>query len=173
MLLNNELAPIGSPLNLFDKSLMTISLAAMGNSNKIVLYDEINQNLIITDLSLNILSQSHITFPGEFHATDMQVVPEHRIALLDTIHGICLFDFFGTFEREVPIPEVKAMQLMKDQIIYLKNKALYQYTLPTETSPMNIRPLEIKMPVKAFHLWQNTLYFIDNQYIVWKLPLVI
>ena len=50
VLLNNELAPIGTPLDLFDRSLITISLAAMGNSNKIVLYDETNQNLIITDL---------------------------------------------------------------------------------------------------------------------------
>lgn len=163
VLLNNELSPIGAPLSLFDRSIMTVSLAAMGNPNKIVLYDEANQDLIITDLNLKLLSRTDITFPGEFHPTDMQVVTEHRIALLDTLHGICLFDFFGTFEREIPIPGIKAMQLMKDQIIYLKDKALYQYTLPTETSPMDIQPLEIKMPVKTFHLWRDVLYFIDEK----------
>jgi hypothetical protein len=168
LLLNNELSPICSPINLFDRSLMTISLVAMGNPSKIVLYDEANQNLIITDFSLNTISQSHITFPGEFHPTDMQVVPEHRIALLDTLHGICLFDFFGTFEREIPIPGIKAMQLMKDQIIYLKDKAVYQYILPSETSPMSISSLEITIPVKAFHLWRNELYIIDDQDVAWK-----
>jgi hypothetical protein len=168
MLLNNELAPIGASLSLFERSLMTVSLAAMGNPNKIVLYDEANQDLLITDLSLNLLSKTHITFPGEFHPTDMQVVPEHRIALLDTLHGICLFDFFGTFEREIPIPGIKTIQLMKDQIIYLKDKAVYQYILPSESSPMSINSLEIKMPVKAFHLWRDELYVIDDHDVAWK-----
>ena len=162
VLLNSELSPIGSSLNLLDKSLTTVSLAAMGNPNKIVLYDEANQNLTLTDLNLNILSQSRITFPGEFHPTDMQVIPEHRIALLDTLHGIYLFDFFGTFEKEIPIPDVKAMQLMKDQVIYLRANKLYQYSLPTASSPMSIETIDIQLPeIKQFHFFQNTLYYID------------
>ena len=168
VLLNNELSPLSAPLSLFDRSLMTVSLAAMGNPNKIVLYDEANQDLLINDLSLKLLSRTDITFPGEFHPTDMQVVPEHRIALLDTLHGICLFDFFGTFEREIPIPGIKTIQLMKDQIIYLKDKAVYQYILPSESSPMSINSLEIKMPVKAFHLWRDELYVIDDHDVAWK-----
>ena len=165
VLLNNELAPIERPLDLFGKSLTTVSLAAMGNPNKIVLYDEANQDLIITDLSLNLLSRSHITFPGEFHPTDMQVVSEHRIALLDTLHGICLFDFFGTYEREIPIPNVKAMQLMKDQIIYLKDSKLYSYTLPTTSTPMNVEELETGPLnlIKQFHIFKNVLYYIDER----------
>ena len=171
-LLNNELSPIGTPLSLFDKSLMTVSLAAMGNPNKIVLYDEANQDLIITDLSLNELSRSHITFQGEFHPTDMQVVTEHRIALLDTLHGICLFDFFGTFEREIPIPGIQAMQLMKDRIIYLKDNTLYKYVLPTAYFPMSIEALDINLPkIKQFYVFQNTLYYIDDQHIPYKIDL--
>lgn len=172
MLLNNELAPVGIPLNLFDKSLMTVSLAAMGSSNKMVLYDEVNQNLILTDLSLNIQSQSHITFPGEFHATDMQVVPEHRIALLDTIHGICLFDFFGTFEREIPIPGIERMQLMKDRIVYLRDGQLWRYNLPSSTAPISLQPIALEMPeILDFHIGKDVLYYIDTQHIVWKIPL--
>jgi hypothetical protein len=169
LLLNNELSPINGPLSLFDKGLMTVSLAAMGNPNKIVLYDEANQDLIITDLSLNMLSQTHITFPGEFHPTDMQVVPEHRIALLDTLNGICLFDFFGTFEKMIPIPEVQAMQFMKDQIIYLKDNTLYRYRIPTESSPMYIETIDIKIPnITQFRFFQDKLYYIDdNDHPMW------
>lgn len=170
VLLNNELSPLSAPLSLFDRSLMTISLAAMGNPNKIVLYDEANQDLLINDLSLKLLSRTDITFPGEFHPTDMQVVPEHRIALLDTLHGICLFDFYGTFEREIPIPGIQAMQLMKDCIIYLKDKTLYRYTLPTETSPLSIQEINISIPeIFAFQLSHNYLYYIDNENIVWRI----
>lgn len=172
LLLNHELAPIDKPLNLFDKSWMTVNLAAMGNPNQIVLYDEANQELTITDLSLNPLSRTHITFPGEFHPTDMQVVPEHRIALLDTMNGICLFDFFGTFEREIPIQNIKAMQLMKDRIVFLKENTLYQYDLPTASSPMSLHPLAIKLPdTEKFHIRQNSLYVIDKQKTAWKIRL--
>lgn len=168
-LLDNELSPINGPLSLFDKSLMTVSLAAMGNPNKIVLYDEANQDLIITDLSLNVLSQTHITFPDEFHPTDMQVVPEHRIALLDTLRGICLFDFFGTYDKMIPIPNVQAMQFKKECIFYLKNNTLYKYTLPTAYLPMSIDSLDIILPkIKQFHLFQNTLYYIDERNIPFK-----
>jgi len=172
VLLNNELAPIGKPLNLFDKSLMTVTLAAMGNPNTIVLYDEANQELILTDLSLNIQSRSPITFPGEFHPTDMQALPEHRIALLDTARGICLFDFFGTFEREIPIPGIRKMQLMKDRIFYLREGQLWRYDLPSSTAPMGITPLDIKLPdTETFHIRQNQLYFIDSQHKVWHVTL--
>lgn len=169
ILLNNELAPISSPLNLFEKSLNTVSLAAMGNPNKIVLYDDANQELIITDLSLNVLNRTHITFPGEFHPSDMQVVPEHRIALLDTLHGICLFDFYGTFDREIPIPDIKDMQLTKDQIIYLKNNVLYRYSIPTASSPMSIETIDIQLPnIKQFRFFQNNFYYIDdNNHPMW------
>ena len=172
ILLNNELAPIGNPLNLFDKSLMTVTLAAMGNPNTIVLYDEANQELILTDLNLNVSSRTHVAFPGEFRPTDMQVLPEHRIALLDNQHGICLFDFYGTFEREIPIPGITAMQLMKDQIIFLKDKTLYQYTLPSETTTLEIKPLDMEMPdMKTFHIRHHFLYYIDNQDVAWKIQL--
>ena len=165
MLLNNELSPIGTPLNLFNTSLMTVGLAAMGNPNKIVLYDEANQDLLITDLSLKLLSRTDITFPGEFHPTDMQVLPEHRIALLDTVRGICLFDFFGTFEREIPIPGIKAMQLMKNQIIYLKDNKLYSYSLPTTSTPMTVEEINIplRQEIKTFRFFQNVLYYIDEK----------
>lgn len=170
LLLNNELAPIGNPLQLFDNFMMTFSLAAMGNPNKIVLWDENNQYLLITDLSLKPINWTHVASPGEFQPTDMQVVPEHRIALLDTLRGIWLLDFYGTFEREIPIPGITAMQLMKDRVIYLKDNTLYKYNFPTAYSPMSIEALDINLPkIKQFQIFQNTLYYIDTDNIPYKI----
>jgi len=164
ILLNNELAPISSPLNLFDKSLMTVSLAAMGNPNKIVLYDEANQDLLITDLSLNVLTRTHITFPGEFHPSDMQVIPEHRIALLDTLRGICFFDFFGTFEKEIPVPNIKIMQLEKDGAIYYQNNQIFHYRMPSAKNPLREPAIIFSKPnLKDFDINAGKLYYIDNQ----------
>ena len=164
VLLNNELAPISSPLNLFDRSLMTVSLAAMGNPKKIVLYDEANQDLLITDLSLNVLTRTHITFPGEFHPSDMQVIPDHRIALLDTLHGICLFDFFGTFEKEIPTPDIKIMQLEKDGVVYYQNSQIFHYRMPSPTTPLREPAVIFAWPnIKDFDVNAGGLYYIDNQ----------
>jgi hypothetical protein len=102
----------------------------------------------------------------------MQVVPEHRIALLDTIHGICLFDFFGTFEREIPIPGIERMQLMKDRIVYLRDGQLWRYNLPSSTAPISLQPIALEMPeILDFHIGKDVLYYIDTQHIVWKIPL--
>lgn len=164
VLLDNTLSPINAPLNLFEKSLMTVNLAAMGNPNKMVLYDEANQDLLITDLSLNVLTRTHITFPGEFHPTDLQVVPEHRIALLDTINGICLFDFFGTFEREIPIPNIKSMQLEKDGIIYLQNHQIFHYRMPSIKTPLREPAIIFSSSrIKDFNINSGGLYYIDDQ----------
>lgn len=164
VLLNNELAPISSPLNLFDKSLMTISLAAMGNPNKIVLYDEANQDLLITDLSLNVLTRTHITFPDEFHPSDMQVIPDHRIALLDTLQGICFFDFFGTFEKEIPVPDIKIMQLEKDGVIYYQNNQIFHYRIPSAKTPLREPAIMFSWPrLKDFNVNSGRLYYIDSQ----------
>ena len=155
VLLNNELAPISSPLNLF---------AAMGNSNKIVLYDEANQDLLITDLSLNVLTRTHITFPSEFHPSDMQVIPDHRIALLDTLQGICLFDFFGTFEKEIPIAGIKIMQLEKGGVIYYQNSQIFHYRMPTDKTPLREPAIMFSWPhIKDFDVNAGGLYYIDNQ----------
>lgn len=174
VLLNNELAPIGNPLQLFDNFMMTFSLAAMGNPNKIVLWDENNQYLLITDLSLKPINWTHVASPGEFQPTDMQVVPEHRIALLDTLRGIWLLDFYGTFEREIPIPGIQRMQLMKDRIIYLRDGRLWRYDLPSSISPMNLQPIDLDIPdVIDFHIGKDALYYIDNQHVVRKIPMEI
>jgi hypothetical protein len=102
----------------------------------------------------------------------MQVVPEHRIALLDTAHGICLFDFFGTFEREIPIPGITRMQLTKDRIYYLRDGQLWRYELPSSTTPLNLQPIALDLPeILDFHIGKDVLYYIDTQHIVWKIPL--
>jgi hypothetical protein len=102
----------------------------------------------------------------------MQAVPEHRIALLDTAHGICLFDFFGTFEREIPIPGIQRMQLMKDRIVYLRDGQLWRYDLPSSVTPINLQPIALELPeILDFHIGKGVLYYIDTQHVVWKIPL--
>ena len=55
------------------------------------------------------------------------------------------------------------MQLLKDQIIYLKNNILYRYSIPTASSPMSIETIDIQLPsIKQFRFFQDKLYYIDD-----------
>lgn len=168
-LLDNELAPIGNlPISLFDYSMMEVSLVAMGGSDRLVLYDE-NKNLLVTDLNMHTKAAVHDPFPTDFKASDMQVVPEHRIALLDTLQGIFLFDIYCTLVKTIPIPGIQKMQLEKDYIIYLKDNQLYKYSFPTAATSMEVQPLGIPLPeVKDFHLHNGVLYYIDSENRVYR-----
>lgn len=139
VLLNNKLAPIGNELDLFEHDLTSITLAALFGNNQIVLFDEPNQDLYITDLNLNVVNKTHCSFPEEIAPFSLQSESDHCIMLVDSLKGIFFFDRFGTFERRLPITGILSAQLYGDNLIYLKDNTLYQYNRKkleqTHTSP--------------------------------------
>ncbi len=163
-LLNNELVEINSKLNLFDKGWMNIALASMGSSDRIVLYNNIKQELLITDLNLNIVSISHIQFSEEFNPTDIQVVPNQQIALIDTSKGICLFDFYGTYEKQIPLRNVPSVHFRKNHFFYFQNGKLYKYTLPSDKSPLKIEEVlyDFEPKIKAFTIVLENVFYINS-----------
>lgn len=127
VLLDNTLSPIGNELDLFEHDLNSVTLAALFGNNRIVLFDETNQDLYITDLNLNVVSKTHCTFPEEIAPFSLQSEPDHCIMLIDSMKGIFFFDRFGTFEQRLPITGILSAQLSGENIIYLKDNTLYQY----------------------------------------------
>ncbi len=149
-MLNNKLAPIGNELDLFEHDMTSITLAALFGNNRIVLFDEPNQDLYITDLNLNVVTKTHCSFPEEIAPFSLQSESDHCIMLVDSLKGIFFFDRFGTFERRLPITGILSAQLYGDNLIYLKDNTLYQYNRKkleqTHTSPSFIpNSKEIRM----------------------------
>lgn len=127
VLLDNTLSPIGNELDLFEHDLTSVTLAALFGNNRIVLFDETNQDLYITDLNLNVVSKTHCTFPEEIAPFSLQSEPDHCIMLIDSMKGIFFFDRFGTFEQRLPITGILSAQLSGENIIYLKDNSIYFY----------------------------------------------
>lgn len=127
VLLDNTLSPIGNVLDLFEHDFVSVTLAALFGNNRIVLFDETNQDLYITDLNLNVVSKTHCTFPEEITPFILQSESDHCIMLVDSLKGVFFFDRFGTFEQRLPIIGILSAQLSGENIIYLKDNTLYQY----------------------------------------------
>lgn len=127
VLLNNTLSPIGNELDLFEHDLTSVTLAALFGNNRIVLFDETNQDLYITDLNLNIVSKTHCTFPEEIAPFSLQSESDHCIMLVDSLKGVFFFDRFGTFDKTFPIPGIIDAQLYGENLIYLKDNSIYFY----------------------------------------------
>lgn len=127
VLLDNTLSPIGNELDLFAHDLTSVTLAALFGNNRIVLFDETNQDLYITDLNLNVVSKTHCSFPEETTPFILQSESDHCIMLVDSLKGAFFFDRFGTFERRLSITGILSAQLSGDNLIYLKDNILYQY----------------------------------------------
>ena len=127
VLLNNTLSPIGNELDLFEHDLTSITLAALFGNNRIVLFDETNQDLYITDLNLNVVSKTHCTFPEEIAPFSLQSESDHCIMLVDSLKGVFFFDRFGTFDKTFPIPGIIDAQLYGENLIYLKDNSIYFY----------------------------------------------
>ena len=159
-LLDNKLLPITKPLNLFDKSLFSISLAALLGTSQIVLYDEANQDLLITDLNLNILNKTHCDFSKNFAPQLLKINSEKEILLVDSISGVYFFDTFGTFVKKIALPHIEDAQLFKNTLIFLKNNHLHSYHLLTLEH--NDIEMVASYAIKAFELTRFYSIFLDK-----------
>ena len=124
--LNDKLSPIGDKVNLFFKGYTTIGLATYSTRNELILYDESNTDLVILDFYFREKERVHYDFQ-EFHPILLQDVNEKMIVMQDSQQGVFFFDNFGTFEKNIAIASELPVQIIKDQIFYVKNNQLNRY----------------------------------------------
>lgn len=125
--LDNTLSPIGNELDLFEHNFTSITLAALFGNNHIVLFDEPNQDLYITDLNLNTVTKTHCTFPENIEPFSLQTIEDQCIMLIDSTYGAFFFDRFGTYDKTFPIQGITSAQLHGNSILYLKDNTGYSY----------------------------------------------
>lgn len=129
LFLDNKLAPLGNPLNLFANNFNNVTLAAFATTNRLVLFDQSNQDLIITDLSLNVISKTHLTF-DEFTPTQLQVCNEKDIVLNNPSDGIYFFDKFGTFDKKIDLPNIRYLYLNSQlDLFHIIQNSLFSYNM--------------------------------------------
>jgi len=126
LFLNDKLAPIGDPIDIFAKGMTTISLATYSTKNNIILFDESNTDLIILDFYFQEKERIHYDF-NEFHPFMLKDIHEKMLLMQDAKQGMFFFDGFGTFEKNIALYSDYPMQWLDNQFIYIKDKQLHSY----------------------------------------------
>lgn len=158
-LLDDKLAPIGNNIALFEKNLNTISLATMIGTNRIALYDNANQDLLIIDLFANIINTTHCSFDSDFQPCSLQSYHEESIMLLDSLQGIYVFDILGTFKNKINIANIKSFCNIGSTIIFLQNGRILSY----DTKHLDFQETGVDNPqLQDFRISPNYFYFLEK-----------
>lgn len=130
ILLDRTLSEIKS-INLFDLNIFEPQAVALSNDNHIWIYDPINFQLKKISRAGVVLFQSK---PLN-QATQAILQPtflierNNQLFLGDTLNGIFIFDGFGQLKKQIQIPDIHQIQILSDQLLYLKKGKLYSYSL--------------------------------------------
>jgi len=159
LFLDNKLAPIGNPLDLFASNFNTITLAAFATTNRLVLFDQSNQDLYITDLNLKVISKTHCTF-DQFNPTQLQVFHEQNIIFNNPVDGVYFFDKFGTYEKKISIPNINYFHFIKNsELYYLSNDGLFLYSMKEMQQYLMMFTEHM---TKSVYIYSEYAYFLDN-----------
>lgn len=165
--LDDKLSPVGNRLNLFEHNLNTVSLATFASPNRIILFDESNQDLIITDMALNIIGKTHCTFDN-FAPSQIQIVKEKTILLNNPPNGVYFFDIFGSYDRRLSIPNIQDLQLVGNSLYYTTDGKLQRYNiLKMEKTEI---PLPCSSPTRQFCITPNIVWTLNRDGI-YKIPI--
>ena len=157
--LNDKLSPIGDKVNLFFKGFTTIGLATYSTRNELILYDESNTDLVILDFYFREKERVHYDFQ-EFHPMLLQDVNEKMIVMQDSQQGVFFFDNFGTFEKNIAIASELPVQIIKDQIFYVKNNQLNRYNFQRLDQQ---QLCEIPEEVVQVLVYQDKIILLDDK----------
>ena len=167
VLLDNTLSPAGNALSLFDHGLYSITLAAFAGTNRIALFDDAAQQLLLTDLDLNIVNSTPVDAGPDFHPTLIESSLDKNVLMADSLLGILFFDKFGSFERKLPLTDVQSMQMQGNNLYYLKDDNLYNYDLLALDIILVSNGLS---DIRAFRRTNSNLYLLDKEGILTHRP---
>lgn len=159
-ILDNNLVSISGDIDLTTNNLTDITAAAMTSTDRMVLFDKSNQELLLVNLDLNILNRTYINLPEDVNVCNIAIIPEHNILLVDTTEGIYWFDTFGTFLRKMPMSGISSVQTSGNDLYYLKDNTIYHYNRQRMEFKTIYRPETIK--AKDFRLSGNRLLLLDT-----------
>lgn len=160
--LNDKLSPIGDRVDLFNKELTTISLATYSTKNELYLYDESNTDLVILDFYFREKERVHYNFQ-EFHPTLLKDVNEKMIVMQDAQQGVFFFDNFGTFEKNIAITTEFPVQIIKENILYVKNNQLNSYNYVTLDARMVADISDVIGTIQQVLISHNSIILLDEK----------
>ena len=128
-LLDNTLSFQVNPIDLPSNGFPQVSLACMSVQNRYWFFDERRLALIRVDPQLQPVADSGRLdqLLGFTPQPTWMVESEGEVFMVDPLHGILVFDLFGSFARTLPLTGIDRIQVRNKTIWYVRDGQLERY----------------------------------------------
>lgn len=144
LFLDNTLSQNGEAVQLEALGYPLTTLAATSYDNGLWIYDQQNFELIRLNRNLqpeqrtgNLSQQLGIELRPDFI-----LEKDNRLFLNNPATGILVFDVFGTYSRQLPLPGLNRFQIDDDAVIWYKNGQLHRYEMLTHEMSAYEKPVD-------------------------------
>jgi len=167
--LDQTLAPIGDPIDLYNYSNNESQLCCNASSSGFWIYNnEDNQAFKISNQA-EILNKSSLlsSYFKKKTPTKMAEYNEQLYFLIPS-EGILILNKFGQFIQQLPLPKIEAFCFNNQKLVYLKNGIWFSYN-PLTTSDSNLYELKNSEHSQS-QIHDNKIYILSaNQISIKKL----
>jgi hypothetical protein len=142
--LDNTLSQNGEPVQLEALGYPLATLAATSYDNGLWIYDQqnfellrLNRQLQVEQRTGNLAQQLGIELKPNFI-----IEKDNRLFMNNPETGVLVFDVFGTYSKQLPLPGLKQFQIDDDALIWFDGKQLHSYALATYENTLFEKPVD-------------------------------
>jgi glutaredoxin-related protein len=124
---DNTLSQQGEAIDLFNQNIGQIELIAGSRGDFFWLWESVNSEMIRADKNFQKISSSgNLSFllGRELHP-EMILERGDHVYLMDPVHGVLVFDIYGTYQTTLKIFPRCGLQSVNNQLIYLENNQIF------------------------------------------------
>lgn len=124
---DNTLSQQGEAIDLFNQNIGQIELIAGSRGDYFWLWESVNSEMIRTDRNFQkISSTGNLSFllGRELHP-EMILERGDHVYLVDPVHGVLVFDIYGTYRTTLKIFPHVGLHVANNQLIYLENDQIF------------------------------------------------
>lgn len=140
--LDNQLSENGSPIGLENFELDQAVLACSSHDNGIWVYDQRNFEMVRLDQSMQVTHKTG-NIPQQIgKSANPSFIRQSNnwVYLYDPDQGLMVFDIFGTYNKTIPLMNVKDIQFSSDAVTYNEQGMYYRL------DPFTLQRTELPLP---------------------------
>ncbi len=165
LFLNNELSPIGSPIDLNKHGFFNTIVACQSNVGGFWIFDLERSRLFRLDKMGTVIAESIDLKMITGKTTEPSILKEYdsNVFLYEPETGVFLFDVFGTWEKSIPINNLIDFQVFNNNMFFFKDNSLSKLNLFTmnEELLMTWDEEKLNVLVEKFQIFVISENFIE------------
>lgn len=133
LILDNNLAPIGQSLKLYNGGFFEIAAICTGLDGNLWIADRQTGQLLLIDQNMQVVQRGAIFTQYTATAEIKQMTwQNNRLILISQRNDMLIFDQFGTYSGKVSFKQLKQPFLSNNTLYYLLNNALLKFNITTQ-----------------------------------------